>query len=142
VPARVGLRKIVENEPDTAVGEAANGAGVVIAAVRLRPDAVVMDTRMPVLDGIEATSRLTRAQPATRVMILTTFGLDSHVYQALRARVPMSAGAAADKRAACAARLSVQETSAPAANLVLFRAARNVDRGVVLWTAGTCHRCR
>jgi DNA-binding NarL/FixJ family response regulator len=104
VPARVGPRKILENEPDTAVGEAANGADVVIAAVRLRPDAVVMDTRMPVLDGIEAISRLTRAQPATRVMILTTFGLDSHVYQALRARIPMSAGGAADKRVACAAR--------------------------------------
>jgi DNA-binding NarL/FixJ family response regulator len=83
---RVGLRKILENEPETTVvGEAANGADAVADAVRLRPDVVVMDIRMPVLDGIEATRRLTRAQPATRVLILTTFGLDTYVYQALRA---------------------------------------------------------
>ena len=84
--ARMGLRKILENEPETTVvGETANGADAVAAAVRLRPDVVVMDIRMPVLDGIEATRRLTAAQPATRVLILTTFGLDSYVYQALRA---------------------------------------------------------
>ena len=84
--ARMGLRKILENEPETTVvGEAVNGADAVAAAVRLRPDVVVMDIRMPVLDGIEATRRLTAAQPATRVLILTTFGLDSYVYQALRA---------------------------------------------------------
>jgi len=84
--ARMGLRKILENEPETTVvGEAANGADAVAAAARLRPDVVVMDIRMPVLDGIEATRRLTAAQPATRVLILTTFGLDSYVYQALRA---------------------------------------------------------
>src|SRR5690349_24820106 len=84
--ARMGLRKILENEPETTVvGEAANGADAVAAAVRLRPDVVVMDIRMPVLDGIEATRRLTAAQPATRVLILTTFGLDDYVYDALRA---------------------------------------------------------
>jgi DNA-binding NarL/FixJ family response regulator len=84
--ARMGLRKILENEPETTVvGEAANGEDAVAAAVRLQPDVVVMDIRMPVLDGIEATRRLTTAQPATRVLILTTFGLDSYVYQALRA---------------------------------------------------------
>src|SRR5690349_2256244 len=84
--ARMGLRKILENEPETTVvGEAANGADAVAAAVRLRPDVVVMDIRMPVLDGIEATRRLTAAQPATRVLMLTTFGLDSYVYEALRA---------------------------------------------------------
>jgi DNA-binding NarL/FixJ family response regulator len=84
--ARMGLRKILENEPGTTVvGEAANGADAVAAAVRLRPDVVVMDIRMPVLDGIEATRRLTTAQPGTRVLILTTFGLDDYVYQALRA---------------------------------------------------------
>jgi DNA-binding NarL/FixJ family response regulator len=84
--ARMGLRKILENEPETAVvGEAANGEDAVAAAVRLRPDVVVMDIRMPVLDGIEATRRLTTAQPGTRVLILTTFGLDSYVYQALQA---------------------------------------------------------
>ena len=83
---RVGLRKIMESEPETTVvGEAGDGAEAVSAARRLRPDVVLMDIRMPVLDGIEATRRIARAQPATRVLILTTFGLDSYVYDALRA---------------------------------------------------------
>jgi YesN/AraC family two-component response regulator len=55
--ARMGLRKILENEPETTVvGEAANGQDAVAAAMRLRPDVVVMDIRMPVLNGIEATA--------------------------------------------------------------------------------------
>jgi DNA-binding NarL/FixJ family response regulator len=84
--ARMGLRKILESEPGTTVvGEAANGADAVAAAARLRPDIVVMDIRMPVLDGIEATRILSRDQPATKVLILTTFGLDAYVYEALRA---------------------------------------------------------
>jgi DNA-binding NarL/FixJ family response regulator len=83
---RVGLRKILENEPDaTVVGEVENGEEAVAAARRLRPDLVLMDIRMPVLDGIEATRRIVSAQPATRVLILTTFGLDGYVYDALRA---------------------------------------------------------
>jgi DNA-binding NarL/FixJ family response regulator len=83
---RVGLRKILEAEPDTAVvGEAADGDDAVAAARRLRPDIVLMDIRMPVLDGIEATRRIAQWQPSTRVLILTTFGLDSYVYDALRA---------------------------------------------------------
>jgi DNA-binding NarL/FixJ family response regulator len=83
---RVGLRKILENEPGTAVvGEATDGENAVTAAGRLRPDVVLMDIRMPVLDGIEATRRIVRAQPDTRVLILTTFGLDTYVYDALRA---------------------------------------------------------
>jgi DNA-binding NarL/FixJ family response regulator len=83
---RVGLRKILENEPQTAVvGEAGDGQDAVAAARRLRPDVVLMDIRMPVLDGIEATRRIVRAQPSTRVLILTTFGLDDYVYDALRA---------------------------------------------------------
>jgi len=83
---RVGLRKILENEPETTVvGEAVNGEDAVAAAGRLRPDVVLMDIRMPVLDGIEATRRIVRAQPDTRVLILTTFGLDTYVYDALRA---------------------------------------------------------
>jgi DNA-binding NarL/FixJ family response regulator len=83
---RVGLRKILESEPETVVvGEAADGEDAVAAVSRLRPDLVLMDIRMPVLDGIEATRRITRAHPATRVLMLTTFGLDSYVYEALRA---------------------------------------------------------
>ena len=83
---RVGLRKILEAEPDTTVvGEAGDGEDAVAAAQRLRPDVVLMDIRMPVLDGIEATRRIVAAQPAARVLVLTTFGLDSYVYDALRA---------------------------------------------------------
>ena len=83
---RVGLRKILENEPDTTVvAEAENGEEAVAAAARYRPDVVLMDIRMPVLDGIEATRRIVRDRPATRVLILTTFGLDAYVYDALRA---------------------------------------------------------
>jgi DNA-binding NarL/FixJ family response regulator len=83
---RVGLRKILEAEPDiTVAGEAANGEDAVAEARRLRPDVVLMDIRMPVLDGIEATRRIVRDQPGTRVLILTTFGLDNYVYDALHA---------------------------------------------------------
>ena len=83
---RVGLRKILEAEPETSVvGEAADGEDAVAEAGRLRPDIVLMDIRMPVLDGIEATRRIVRAQPGIRVLILTTFGLDTYVYDALRA---------------------------------------------------------
>jgi DNA-binding NarL/FixJ family response regulator len=83
---RVGLRKILESEPDTTVvGEAADGEDAVDAATRLRPDVVLMDIRMPVLDGIEATRRIVRDRPEARVLILTTFGLDGYVYDSLRA---------------------------------------------------------
>jgi DNA-binding NarL/FixJ family response regulator len=83
---RVGLRKILETEPGVEVaGEAADGEDAVTEARRLRPDVVLMDIRMPVLDGIEATRRIVREQPASRVLILTTFGLDGYVYDALRA---------------------------------------------------------
>jgi DNA-binding NarL/FixJ family response regulator len=83
---RVGLRKILETEPETeTVGEACDGDEAVAEALRLRPDVVLMDIRMPVLDGIEATRRIVTAQPSTRVLILTTFGLDTYVYDALRA---------------------------------------------------------
>jgi DNA-binding NarL/FixJ family response regulator len=83
---RVGLRKIFESEPDmTVVGEANDGEQAVAAAIRLRPDVTVMDIRMPVLDGIEATRRITTASPDARVIVLTTFGLDTYVYESLRA---------------------------------------------------------
>ena len=83
---RVGLAKILAAEPDLElVGEAADGRDAVDEALRLRPEVVLMDIRMPVLDGIEATRRIVRAAPSTRVLILTTFGLDGYVYDALRA---------------------------------------------------------
>jgi DNA-binding NarL/FixJ family response regulator len=83
---RVGLRKILESEPElTVAGEASDGEDAVARARELHPDVVLMDIRMPVLDGIEATRRIVAAQPATRVLILTTFGLDTYVFDALRA---------------------------------------------------------
>jgi DNA-binding NarL/FixJ family response regulator len=82
---RVGLRKILDAEEDmTVVGEAEDGDDAVTLAIQEGPEVVLMDIRMPVLDGIEATRRIVRARPGARVVILTTFGLDSYVYDALR----------------------------------------------------------
>jgi DNA-binding NarL/FixJ family response regulator len=83
---RVGLRKILDVEPDLeVVGEAFDGAQAIEAAARLQPDVVLMDIRMPTLDGISATGRIVAERPSARVLILTTFGLDTYVYDALRA---------------------------------------------------------
>ena len=85
---RTGFRMIVDAEADLeVVGEAADGAEAVEAAHRMRPDVVLMDVRMPRLDGVEATRRLAGpgvADPA-RVLVLTTFDLDEYVVEALRA---------------------------------------------------------
>lgn len=84
---RAGLRKIFEADPGIDVlGEAGDGAVAVSAALRLRPQVVVMDIRMPGMDGIEATRRLVRAAPeGLHVLVLTTFDLDEYVFEALRA---------------------------------------------------------
>jgi len=85
---RIGLRLFLDIQDGIeVVGEAAEGEAAVVLAAELRPDVVVMDIRMPVLDGIGATARLTAADRdhVPRVLILTTFDLDEYVYGALRA---------------------------------------------------------
>ena len=83
---RMGLRTVLETEPGmTGAAEAADGEQAVAAARRLLPDVILMDIRMPVLDGIEATRRITADRPGARVIILTTFGLDLYVFESLRA---------------------------------------------------------
>ena len=80
---RTGFRKILESEPDLeVVGEVGDGGEAVEASLLLRPDVVLMDIRMPRLDGLEATRRLAGK---TRVLVLTTFDLNEYVYEALRA---------------------------------------------------------
>jgi len=83
---RAGLVELLTADPDIEIaGQAATGREAVEQACRLRPDVVLMDVRMPDLDGIAATRELTQAAPAVRVLVLTTFEQDDYVFGALRA---------------------------------------------------------
>jgi DNA-binding NarL/FixJ family response regulator len=82
---RSGFTTLLNSEPDIeVVGEAVNGQEAIARAAQLRPDVLLMDVRMPVLDGLQATREITAMPGAPRVLVLTTFDLDDYVYQALR----------------------------------------------------------
>jgi DNA-binding NarL/FixJ family response regulator len=83
---RAGFRMLLGGEKDIeVVAEASNGLEAVSKAARFHPKVVLMDIRMPELDGLEATKRILAADPGARILILTTFDLDEYVYEALRA---------------------------------------------------------
>ena len=83
---RQGLRTILElSEGFTVVGEAVDGQHAVEHALALQPDVVLMDVQMPEMNGVEATAQITRALPATRVILLTTFDYDEYIFEGIKA---------------------------------------------------------
>ncbi|MFE3450386.1 response regulator [Nonomuraea sp. NPDC059194] len=85
---RVGLRMVLSGEPDIeVVGEASDGVEALALVARTRPDVVLIDVRMPRMDGLEASRQLVREHPESKVIVLTTFDEDEHVAAALRAGV-------------------------------------------------------
>jgi DNA-binding NarL/FixJ family response regulator len=83
---RKGLRMLLEAEPDlTVAGEARDGSQALAQARRLDPDVILMDVRMPGLDGIQATAQLARGGSRAKILMLTTFNLDEYVYHAMKA---------------------------------------------------------
>jgi DNA-binding NarL/FixJ family response regulator len=83
---RSGFTTLLNAQPDIEViGEAVNGQEAIARAAELRPDVILMDVRMPVLDGLQATRRISELDVRPRILILTTFDLDDYVYEALRA---------------------------------------------------------
>jgi DNA-binding NarL/FixJ family response regulator len=83
---REGLRMLLDAEPDlSVVGEAGNGSQALAQVRRLDPDVVLMDVRMPEMDGVEAAARLVRGGSRARILMLTTFNLDEYVYRAMKA---------------------------------------------------------
>jgi len=83
---RAGFRMVIDSQPDLqVVGEAGDGEQAVAMATAVQPDVVLMDVRMPRVDGIEATARITASLPCSKVVVLTTFDLDEYALAAIRA---------------------------------------------------------
>jgi DNA-binding NarL/FixJ family response regulator len=83
---RLSFRLVLDSQPDLRVtGEAADGLAAIAAAIKLRPDVMLMDVRMPALDGVQATERIMAADPQARIVLVTTFDLDGYLEAGRRA---------------------------------------------------------